>query len=241
MRERERPRGLQLPLRQPLCCALGKQKGNGHATVQLLLVVPLHPLLSGSAGWPWKCLEMHGWRCTTVSVPNMVWISVSVRTVPYQGGQWWCFSSVENHRYFNQEYNSACMAATSVLCFLPLSQAGPPSHHETMIWSCTSSHLSCLPLQTKPMLKSTGRQHPWLWIVNTNLAFCLSVSLSLLLSWQALSQLSSRRLSCIYEGGRDNSHSSCLQGFSWVSRVCCSISPCLSCLEYRGKEASEGV
>lgn len=62
---RERPRGFQLPPCQPLCCAFGKQKGNGHTTVQLPLVVPLHPLLSGSAGWPW--------RCTTVTVPNMVW------------------------------------------------------------------------------------------------------------------------------------------------------------------------
>lgn len=68
----------------------------------------------------------------------------------------------------------------------------------------------------------------------------LSLSFSLLLSWQALSQLSSRHLSCIYEGRRDNTPSSCLQGFSWVSLVCCSISPSLCCLEYTGKETSEG-
>lgn len=126
MKERGRPRGLQLPLCQPLCCTLAKQEANGHTTVKLPLVVPLHPLLSGSAGWPWRCLEMHSWRCTTVSVPDMVRLSVWVKTVPYQRWQWWCFYSVGNHGYFNQEHNSACMAATSVLCFLPSSQAGCP-------------------------------------------------------------------------------------------------------------------
>lgn len=90
--------------------------------------------------------------------------------------------------------------------------------------------LSSLAEQTKPMLKSTGRQHPWLWIVNTNLplspSLSLSFSASLLLSWQALSQLPSRCLSCIYGGERGSTHSSSLWGFSCVSLVCCSIFPC---------------
>lgn len=96
---------------QLLCCA--KQKGSGPTTVQLPLMVPLHLLLSGSAGWPY-------WRCTTVTVPNMVWLSVPVRAVPYQRWSWWCFSGVGNHRYFNQKPNSALYG--SYLCaLLPLS------------------------------------------------------------------------------------------------------------------------
>lgn len=50
-----------------------------------------------------------------------------------------------------------------------------------------------------------------------------SLSPSPLLSWQALSQLPSHSLSCIYGERRSSANGSCLWGFNCVSLVCCGI------------------
>lgn len=106
-RGRERPRGVQLPKHQLLCCAFVKWNRGGHTAVHLPLIVPLHPLLLGIAGWP--C-----WRYTTIIAPNMVCLSVLVTTVPHQGW-WWCISSVGTQGYSNWEPNDTCMAVLSFL------------------------------------------------------------------------------------------------------------------------------